>query len=185
MQNFFSAKKFRGQVHFNIFFLSISGLPWRNWWMILHSTVYQDQSKWPIANRQRLRPTDHSDLDFELEEAHLPAGFLQADLEVRGRRHFIFSTEKQLHYLAKAKTWYMDGTFKLVRKPFTQLMTLNAFVGEDSHIKQVPLVFVVMSGRKKKDYKKVIWLMTVTTCLTCKQLTYKDVFLSFFSSEGP
>ena len=89
------------------------------------------------SHRQRLRPTDPSDLDFELEEEHLPACFLQADLEVRGRRH----TEKQLHYLAKAKTWYMDGTFKLVRKPFTQLMTLNAFVGEDSHIKQVPLVF--------------------------------------------
>ena len=108
-----------------------------------------------LKNKSLVVITYLSDLDFELEEEHLPACFLQANLEVRGRRHFIFATEKQLHYLAKAKTWYMDGTFKLVRKPFTQLMTLNAFVGEDSHIKQVPLVFVVMSGRKKKDYKKV------------------------------
>lgn len=59
------------------------------------------------ANRhcQRLCPTDPSDLDFELEEERLPAGFLQANLEVRGRQHFASATEKQLHYLAKAKTW--------------------------------------------------------------------------------
>ena len=59
------------------------------------------------SHRQRLRPTDPSDLDFELEEEHLPACFLQADLEVRGRRHFIFATENNSITLPKPRpgTW--------------------------------------------------------------------------------
>ena len=104
--------------------------------------------------RQRLRPNEPVDPDFSLEEQHLPDEFLRADLNVRGRRHLVFATNEQLHYLSRAKTWYIDGTFKLVRHPFTQLLTIIAFVRKDDHAKQVPLVFVIMSG-KKKDYREV------------------------------
>jgi len=57
--------------------------------------------------------------------------------------------------LTRARTWYLDGTFKLVREPFKQLLTINAFVRSGNYAKQLPLIFVVMSGRKKNDYKKV------------------------------
>ena len=109
------------------------------------------------ANRfpQRLRPKDPTDLAFELEHDHLPAGFFRADVQVHGRRHLMFATEQQLQYLARAKNWYVDGTFKLCRPPFTQLLTVNAFVKQDDHAKQVPLLFVVMSGKNKMDYRKV------------------------------
>ena len=79
--------------------------------------------------RQRLRPEDPKDLDFEIMEDCIPQGFFQAEVYVKERRHLIFATDEQLTILAKAKSWYLDGTFKLVRKPFQQLVTINALKG--------------------------------------------------------
>ena len=75
---------------------------------------------------------------------------------MRSRRHLIFATTEQLEILSKVKQWHVDGTFKLCREPFTQLFTINAFTRQDEFVKQVPLVHVLMSGRRKKDYKRVL-----------------------------
>ena len=105
--------------------------------------------------RQRHRPEDPVDLDFVLDETHLHEDFLQADVEARNRPHLVFAVAEQLELLSKARTWYIDETFKVVRQPFTQLLTVNAFVRSGDAAKQEPLVCVLMSSRKKKDYKKV------------------------------
>ncbi|XP_031570100.1 uncharacterized protein LOC116304498 [Actinia tenebrosa] len=77
-----------------------------------------------------------------------------ADIKVKDRRHFIFALENQLDQLCSAKNWYLDGTFKLVSKPFTQFVTINVFVRAGECIKQVPLVCVVMSGKKERITKR-------------------------------
>ena len=109
--------------------------------------------------RQRLRPDDPKDLDFAIDEDHIPSDFLRADVRVKDRRHLVFATAQQLEQLAKGKTWYIDGTFKLVRKPFTQLLTINAFVRAEESAKQVPLAFVLMSEKNNNDYKKVNFIV--------------------------
>ena len=96
-----------------------------------------------------MRPKDPQDLTFELIQEAIPDGFLRGDIIMKD------ATDHQLENLAKAKSWYIDGTFKVVRKPFQQLLSINAFVKSGDCAKQVPMVFVVMSSKKKKDYKKV------------------------------
>ena len=48
----------------------------------------------------------------------------------------MFASDEQLELLQLSRTWYIDGTFKLCRHPFTQLLTLNAFVKNDDHVKR-------------------------------------------------
>jgi hypothetical protein len=81
------------------------------------------------SNRQResTRPTHPPDLDFDVNINAIPTDFFIADISVGQRRHLIFATQHQLQLLARAKTWYVDGTFRLVRKPFTQRFTINVF----------------------------------------------------------
>lgn len=110
-----------------------------------------------MANRRRqqLRPEDPKDLEFLLQEDHIPTGFLRSDIKRQDKRHLVFASDEQLELLSQAKTWYMDGTFHVVRPPFTQLWSIHAFLRSGEETKQVPLVFVLMSGKKTKDYKQV------------------------------
>lgn len=79
------------------------------------------------------------------------------DLQVDSFRHlvFFFSTAEQLKVLSRAKTWYLDGTFKVVRSPFVQMFSIHAFITSDNSTKQVPLAFCMMSRRLTSDYKAV------------------------------
>ena len=80
---------------------------------------------------------------------YIPGSFLRGDINVDGRSHLIFAADQMLDILCRAKRWYLDGTFKIVKEPFAQLISIHAFVKSESSIKQLPLVFVLMSGKRK------------------------------------
>lgn len=106
--------------------------------------------------RENLRPRHPHDLDFQLDVDNIPDGFFQKDIKHKGQRHIILATALQLEYLSRAKVWFLDGTFKVVREPFSQLFTIHSFIKVGSGMKQVPLCFVYMSGKKQSDYKIVL-----------------------------
>ena len=111
------------------------------------------------ANYQRSkgRPKAPTDLDFDVDMAWVDPDFLRKDLHVSGARHLIFATSPQLELLSTASTIFCDATFKVVSPPFYQLFSVHAFLHDANgqEVKQVPLVFALMSRRRKKDNKAV------------------------------
>ena len=81
-----------------------------------------------------------------------PKQFLCGDVHKNGTRHLIFVTDVQLELLSNAKTWYV----KVIKQPFSQLFSIHAFVKKDGELMQAPLAFVVISRRRRKDYKRVL-----------------------------
>ena len=105
--------------------------------------------------RRQVRPQQIKHLQFEMNHSCIPEGFLQADINDGENRHVIFATSNQLKYMSNAVTWYVDGTFKIVKVPFIQLFSVHVFVKAGLCSTQVPVAFVMMSGRSAQDYDSV------------------------------
>jgi hypothetical protein len=101
----------------------------------------------------------HLQVNLEFIEEHTSTDFFRGEVEVGAYRHLIFASEQQLQHLAKAKTWFIDGTFKVVSKPFVQLLSIHFFAKSGEDMKQLPGIFVLMSRKRKKDYKGVYMIL--------------------------
>lgn len=107
-------------------------------------------------HRQKQRPENPKDLEFVIQEEHIPDGFLKEDVVIDGKRHLILATDDMLNLLKRARSWFMDATFYVVSAPFKQLFSIHAFVKHGTSRKQVPLVFAIMSARRASDYRAVL-----------------------------
>ena len=115
-----------------------------------------------IANRirEQNRPPNPRERGFVLNEKfvneHFFRGEIRCGINGNSRRHLLFMSDTQIETLARAKRWYVDGTFKIIDSNlFCQLFTIHAFLKKGEEIKQVPLAFVFMESRKTLDYQKV------------------------------
>jgi hypothetical protein len=92
--------------------------------------VFSHMVRTANRRREKTRPKNPDSLDFDLIEDCLPEGFLVGDIRVGepARRHLMFATQEQLTLLGSSKVWYIDGTFRVVREPFQQLLSVHSFL---------------------------------------------------------
>ena len=93
-------------------------------------------------------------------------------------RHFIFATDDQLAILQRSKTWFVDGTFHVVKDPIAQLWTINVFLRKEEEMVQTPVLAVFMSQRRELDYQQAsgcVVFFGLTTIL--------DVFINSFTDR--
>ena len=83
-----------------------------------------------------LRPED---LSFTINDEHMPSHFLRDDISVGENRHLIFMSETMETLLSTALVWYVDGTFRVIKKPFIQLFIIHVGI----HKARLTIVYIL------------------------------------------
>ena len=116
------------------------------------------------------------------DSTSIGAEFIKGDIWVDQKRHILLASDYQLRLLITSVHWFVDGTFKLVKAPFTQLWSIHAFVKHGLVVKQVPLMFCLMSSRRKIDYDGVLRHLLTLLGQPCVQIVTSDFEAALWQS---
>ena len=131
-------------------------------------------------SRKKQCPIDHRNLD----STSIGVQFLKGDIWVDHKRHIILASAYQ-RLLTTSVHWFGDGTFKLVKAPFTQLWSIHAFVKHGIIVKQVPLMFCLMSSQRKIHYDGVLRHLLPLLGQPCVQIVTSDFEAALWQSVIP
>ena len=110
----------------------------------LHNLTCTINRKW-----QQMQPKDPDTLDFNLAEGSLPEGFFQADITVDGHHRIISATSQSKEMVHRCNIQdHQASIHSTLLYPF--------FYPSGDNIKQVPLMFAFMSGKRTVDYEEVL-----------------------------
>lgn len=85
----------------------------------------------------------------------------------------LFATDDQIKDLQSMRRWYVDGTYHVAQLPFSQLYSIHGFITKDRKSKQIPLLYIMMSGKELSDYgaiKKIKFFFTQIAPIALKEV---------------
>lgn len=92
------------------------------------------------------------------------------------QRILAFTTQWDLQQLARAEKVYIDGTFKVTPRPFTQLVTLNTMIGpNEERSLLVPRIYFLLPNKTEAVYAELLDLV-----LTCVE----ELFVQYNVGDG-
>ena len=106
-------------------------------------------------------PTKENVLYFTLTEGLIPTDFFRSSTltvntdkngQTYSSRSLLFVNRKQLHILTQVKHIKVDGTFKILQKPFYQLVVVHGMVNAGVNEGSKPLAYIIMTGKTEVDY---------------------------------
>ncbi|XP_033631289.1 uncharacterized protein LOC117293179 [Asterias rubens] len=90
--------------------------------------------------------------DFNFQNGSVPENFVTKVVNRGKKSHFLLATNNQLQLLSHMTHWYIDVSTKIVESPFKLLLSVHGFVNKNHQAKVVPLLFALMSGKRRKDF---------------------------------
>ena len=75
-------------------------------------------------NRRKGRPTDLKTINFVINFEKIQQHFFRS---INQSKHIILMSEEMIINLEKCRVGYIDGTFRIINKPFKQLLGIHYF----------------------------------------------------------
>ena len=65
--------------------------------------------------------------DITINTSQLSDNFYRM-VTTAGEKHVVLMSDYMIEKLAECKVWYIDGTFRIINKPFSQLLGIDGFI---------------------------------------------------------